>query len=419
MSLSCDIVFFLHGEWEDHTRDRLVLALGRCIGREGTGKVLAVEIPVCLVTSPWVRRERFMRWLRGERHPRQVASNVFLYRPWLPLTPVLAPAVLGASGANRLTLRAQLGRVLGRLGFTSPRSMVWVTDPYHRDFMGLVSSSFHVFNVVDDYRGFPVNRASAWRRSRIVGDEEAILRKVDVVFATAHSLAERAKALNPRTFYVPNGVDYDLFSKAAEPEVARGSPLAALPKPVFGFIGKVNEKIDYGVLNALAEAYPQGSVVLVGARDAPPGALERDPAYSTFVSMPNVRLWGEVPYEELYRLLAGFGVCLIPYVQTELTASVNPRKLHEYLASGKPVVATAIPEMARRPEAAFLATDPAEFVRRAGEALATAGREDLRHARMALAEAASWDRRAGEMLSVSFDLWERREARPAVGVGRG
>ncbi len=130
----------------------------------------------------------------------------------------------------------------------------------------------------------------------------------------------------------PSGVDLPHFGKAIS---AATSPLVTnLPKPIFGYFGAIDERLDWDLIQQLAAA-TTGNVVLAGPHLQPPPS-----------NLPaNVHLPGGVPYADLPNLLASFNVCLIPFKDTPLVSFISPTKTPEYLAGGKPVVSTPIPDV--------------------------------------------------------------------------
>ena len=122
------------------------------------------------------------------------------------------------------------------------------------------------------------------------------------VFATSVGLFETLSAYNPNTVLIPNGANYELFSRAMDPATAADERVAALPRPVFGFVGAIQECTDLKLIEQIAALYPQGSVVFVG--DPLPGV-----DVSALAARPNVHLLGRVPQTELPALIKGFDVC--------------------------------------------------------------------------------------------------------------
>ena len=130
-----------------------------------------------------------------------------------------------------------------------------------------------------------------------------------------------------------HGVDVDHFATAT-PDPA--SPLAVLPHPIVGMFGLFDRRVDAALLAAAARGLPAATFAVVGP------LVDRSP--EEFGDLPNLRFFGAVPYSELPGHAAHFDVCILPYVVDATTHSINPLKLKEYLATGKPVVATPLPE---------------------------------------------------------------------------
>ena len=147
---------------------------------------------------------------------------------------------------------------------------------------------------------------------------------------------------------VPHGVDVARFA-AGGPEP---DDLAGLERPLAGFVGLIDDHVDVPALLATANALERGTVVLVGGDNV---------ATAELASHPRVRLLGQRPYETMPAYLAAFDVCLVPFGRSTLTEGVNPIKLREYLAAGRPVVATPLPAVREYAEVVRLADDPASF----------------------------------------------------------
>jgi glycosyltransferase involved in cell wall biosynthesis len=194
---------------------------------------------------------------------------------------------------------------------------------------------------------------------------------------------------------IGNGVDFELFDAAYRaPESI--AALDALPRPRIGYAGVIAPWIDLELLSGIARAMPEAAVVLIG-----PAHAGVDPG-AAFAACPNVHLVGEVPHERLPHYVAGLDVTLIPFRSTPLTRGVNPNKLYEYMALGKPVVCTDFSPFMR----AF-----APLVRVAGsaDAFVQAIRDCLSAPppRAALREVArrnSWERAAGRMAALIESL---------------
>jgi glycosyltransferase involved in cell wall biosynthesis len=279
-----------------------------------------------------------------------------------------------------------------RLAARLPQPVVlWIYDPGSAPLAGACGEVFAVYDCVDDYVEQTTSRRG---RAMIVGYDRMAALRSRLVFATSTTMYERQRQLNKRTYLVPNAGDYEHFARAADPSIV--APDAAdLARPVLGFAGNfLSAKVDFGLLEHVADARPEWTLLLIGpARQDTVSSLER------LASHPNVRWLGPRPYADLPGYVAAFDVGLIPYVANDYTRSCFPLKLYEYLAAGKPVVASGLPELAGMGPDVTLVEERAAFVDAVEAALARRGDAD-RARRMRLAARNSWETRTERLLEL-------------------
>jgi len=278
--------------------------------------------------------------------------------------------------------------------------VLWIYDPHGARMAGSCGEEFAVYDCVDDY----VEQTTSRRRREFVAacDRVAALRS-RLVFATSRTMYERQLLVNPATHLVPNAGDYGHFVQAADRSIA-ASEVAELRRPVVGFAGNfLASKVDFSLLEHVALTRREWTLLLIGPSTSETvGSLER------ITQMPNVHWLGPKPYAELPRYIAAFDVGLIPYVSNAYTRSCFPLKLYEYLAAGKPVVASGLPELAGMEPDVSLVEGPDPFVRAVEDALARRS-EAEQERRMQLASRNSWETRTERLLGLVEGELEARE----------
>lgn len=162
--------------------------------------------------------------------------------------------------------------------------------------------------------------------------EKELVAHADLVVANSNYLTNYAKQYNPNSFFIGQGCDLDHF----RPERVREIPacLKDIPQPIIGYVGALTAKrLDIDLLHYLAKRNPDWSIVLVGGEDE---AFKK----SILHDYDNVHFLGVKPMAELPQFIHGFDVCINPQLLNQLSIGNYPRKIDEYLAMGKPVVAT-------------------------------------------------------------------------------
>jgi len=291
--------------------------------------------------------------------------------------------------ANRINSRLTALRIRRAARGLDRQRVLWLYDPTAFELVGHVGEDLAVYDVVDDYAE-QVGTDARRRRFVAEADEEAALRS-QVVFATTSGLYERQLARNPDTHLVRNGADYAHFShlNGTAPEVR------ALPGPVVGFAGNLtSEKVDFALLQAVARARLEWSIVLVG-----PAAEDARIGLGPLTKLPNVHVLGFRPYDELPSFVGGFSIGLIPYRATAYTRNCSPLKVFEYLAAGKAVVASGVPELAGMEPDVALAEGADAFVAAIEAALADDSPDAVARRRR-LAERNTWEGRTERLLDL-------------------
>jgi glycosyltransferase involved in cell wall biosynthesis len=303
---------------------------------------------------------------------------------------VLSPLVLpfhsseAARSLNRRLLRAQVGHAARRLGMRHP--ILWGYAPQAGELVEALEPELVVYHCVDDLAAQKGVDAESFRSA-----EERFARRADLVLASAPALAERMRGLSGNVLYAPNVADTARFAAALEPGPVDPA-IEALPRPRLVFQGAVvATKLDLPLLAALAALRPAWSIVLVG----PAGAGDPGGDLSALASAPNIHLVGARDAADLPAVLRGADVGLIPYAVNDLTRSVFPMKVYEYMAAGLPVLSTPLPAL-EGVEGVEIGDGAQELVDSAERELA-ADSAERRAARSRQAASHSWEARIEEI----------------------
>ena len=220
----------------------------------------------------------------------------------------------------------------GPLGHTFADPVQWFYDPMAVvPFAGRMDERAIVYDCMDQlsqFRGAP---------PELVRRERELLALADVVFAGGPKIHKAKRELNSNCHCYGCGVDVRHFGKARLRETAAPDDIATLPRPRLGYFGVVDERMDYELVAALADAHPEWSVVIIG----PSTKVDA----TTFPRRPNLHWLGGRDYEQLPGYVKGLDVCLMPFAINAATEFINPTKALEYMACARPIVSTAIEDV--------------------------------------------------------------------------
>jgi glycosyltransferase involved in cell wall biosynthesis len=321
-------------------------------------------------------RRILKRLRRGVQPPRTSPEGVHVLSPLvLPLH--AQPAI---RAVNARLLPALVSRATKRLGFERP--ILWGYVPQAEALLDALDPSLVVYHCVDDIAAQPGVDAASFQAA-----EARFAARADLVLASAPALAERMRAFNDNVLFAPNVADTAAFATALQ-DGPVDPGVAALPRPVIVFTGAVvATKLDIPLLVELARLRPDWSFALVG----PTGMGDPSTDVSALRAVPNIHLLGGRPRDALPAVLRGADAGIIPYASNQLTGSIFPMKVYEYLAAGLSVVATELPALVGV-EAVSTVADAHGFAQALDHALACNG-DPQRRARSAAAAGHSWDAR--------------------------
>ncbi len=226
--------------------------------------------------------------------------------------------------------------------------------------------------------------------------EPQLIAKSDLCAANSTYLANYCKQYNPQSYYVGQGCDLEMFSNPREQAIP--ADMAQIPHPVVGYVGALQSiRLDIPLLEHIATQRPDWNIVLVGPED------EQFKA-SKLHQLSNITFLGSKSPADLPMYIQAFDVCLNPQLVNQVTMGNYPRKIDEYLAMGKPTIASATEAMSIFKDHTYLAHSKEEYVQLIGLALAenNAARQQERRA---FAASHTWENNVLEIYK-AIHSWE-------------
>lgn len=262
--------------------------------------------------------------------------------------------------------------------------LLWSYFPPIMEYVRSMGQKLTIFDAVDNWA-----EHSSYQdmKERLTRNYQFIKANADLVFTVSEGLLKLFDHQS-NTYWIPNGVDLAHYQKE---HILINRDIADLQKPVVGYIGVIEDRVDVDLIAFLATKNPTKSFVLIGP-------VWRDDYAQRLKERPNVHLLGYKSYEEAPAYLQQFDVGLIPHRGPFVTAT-NPMKMYEYLACGLPVVATKNSGVEMFKGHVYIAADPEDFNRKLYRAL-TEDTVERKNQRKKAVEEFSWNRTVKQMLDI-------------------
>jgi len=252
-----------------------------------------------------------------------------------------------------------------------------------------IAPAVYVYQCMDDISQVDYTRRHGQRL------ENEIVKTADLVLCTSTQLVKLQSEYSGNVYLHPNAADFDLFHTAAGQPLPRPADMNFPGKKIIGFTGSIEYRTDFALLKKLAIEHSDKILFLVG----PVMGSEHE----VLLNLPNIVFAGPRTIDQLPAYLQYFDCCIIPYKCNVLTASIYPLKINEYLAAGKPVVATAFSDdICAFNKVAYIAQTHEEFIRQVGMAIGEDD-EDKRQLRIGVAAENTWTRRVEAFWKILAD----------------
>jgi teichuronic acid biosynthesis glycosyltransferase TuaH len=349
-------------------------------------------------------KSRFWNMLLGRNTYESVATipkNFIAVQP-----PVVLPINWLPSGAiYNICRRLNQNRVLRAIKKAAKKHgfedylFINCYNPYYAGYLPKSMGAFaSIYHCIDDSTQNPYLAVHGAKH------EFEVAEKADITFVTSTNLYKIMQPHARALYHYFNAADFEVFERVRTQTFERPKELDGHKGAVIGFTGNLdNLRVNYPLIKQTAVAHPDKAFLLVGPLN------NTEYKEIGLDQLPNVIFIGSKKLDELPQYLQHMDVALIPFLYNTLTASIYPLKINEYLAAGKPVLATSFSEDIKSfSEVITLATDHADFVQKIDIALndRSQARTDQR---VAVAKSNTWEARIAQLWQI-IDDWEQKQA---------
>ena len=348
-------------------------------------RVLYVEQPYHLLTIFKYPGDFIKRVKNWRRSIREVEPNIFVFSFFYPFpfhSFSRITSSLWVNQANQLWLHFWLKRVLKRLSFRNP--IFWVYYPTAAEILAKFKPKLTVFHVIDEWSAF----AGVPKTFPLI--EQKLLEQSDLVIASSQALFDDKKEFTRNIHLIRHGANLELFKKVLDSELAFPGDINGIKKPIIGYYGALH-KLDLSLIKYCAEERPEWSFLFVGPIKGSQGSN-----ISELSSLRNVYFIGSREQQYLPNYLKTFDVAIMPFKVDKINLNMCPIKMYEFLAAGRPVVSTDLPEVRVLKDAIQIGKDNQHFLLQIERALDTK-RDNLILKRQEVAERNSWEARFKEI----------------------
>lgn len=424
------IILALYTIWEAHRNNLVPVSMLRLLGRkassiatESTGSIHIICFAGALYDqNGWTNRQHIMTRFANEYRVLYVEPRVWIFRYLFRhiFSPKRSMQLLRRifsyeqreknlyiksqwnlipgsrefswiSALNHRINRRAVMRTAKKLGFLRNQSVVWMYDTEAAQFLTQFPFATVVYDCVDNHAvQAGVNR----NPKRVHIEERRILKRANLVTVTSKRLLKMKRKHTKNIHLVLNAGDVELFQKpiSQQSKIIAKKALSVIPHPILGSVGALDSyKYDFDLLLACASEHPDWHFVFVGS----PLVDRKTRALKKLTKLKNVHMIGSIRREHVPAYVAYFDLCLIPYKNNEYNEASFPLKFWEFMATGKPIVASGVPELEEYEPMIAYAKNQKDFSEKISKIIANKAGIDIK--KISLANKHGWDNRAAEL----------------------
>lgn len=399
--------------WKKHKMDIIIISIQPWYYELGSNcKNIALELSkkhrVLYVNSPVTRRAFFSKnktkglsthcnYIRERKNfVEQVSNNLWQLYPcdliesinWLPATAIFRPI----NYINNRRFYKNISDGIEKLGFQNP-ILFNDNDIYNGFYLKkLLSPQLYIYYMRDFLQGYDFCK----KHTSVL--EPELIAQADISLTNSVYYEEYCKQFNNNTSYIGQGCKLELFQTDRPYELPQ--EIQSLSRPVIGYTGALDStRLDPEIIQLIAEHDKNWQIVLVGPEDE---AFSK----SSLHTISNIHFIGRKNIEELPAFISSFDVCINPQLINIVTMGNYPLKIDEYLAMGKPVVATKTKAMELFQDYTYLAEKPADYPALIQKALKESS-ESHRNRCISFARSHTWENSV-ELLYESIQKFKTR-----------
>ncbi|MDB5319258.1 MAG: glycosyl transferase group 1 [Phycisphaerales bacterium] len=325
------------------------------------------------------------------------------YHKVMPNVTVVTPHVSGEWNRNPrmpTKLREFTKTAIAAMNETGEfdRPLLWYYSPMDSAWsLGYFENRGVVYDCMDELNQFTGAPKS------LVANEARLIEHADIVFTGGYELGEKKRKQHDNVHTFGCGVEFDHFGKAADPQTQIPPDIDFMTRPILGWMGVVDERVDYAMAGEMARMRPDWSFAMVGP------VVKVDP--NLLPHAPNLFWLGGRDYQQLPNYCRAFDVNMMCFANNAATQYINPTKGLEYMATGKPIVSTPVRDVVRQwSDIVYLAKNAEEFVAAAEEALKNPKGDRVKRG-LELAKQCSWESTVATMQHLIKDAISKKDRR--------
>lgn len=391
-----DIIEFALPRWEG-TYSSTSFSLAKELSKNN--RVFYIDNPFTYKDYVGLRKSRLINkrkdaLLRGKNNYFPIDENYPL------LTGVVTRLTLPVNFLKKGLLYNNLSKINDKILFSAIRKLIkdyniknFIYLNSFNPFYGIyfpkdIKPYLKIYQTVDEIRGEPyIARHGVYL-------EEEIIKNYDFTLTTSKELARLKSLISKNVYYLPNAADINIFKKALEPDITKPDELKNINKKIIGYTGNIGLRLDYELLKKIALRHSDKVLLMVGPKDKlhfKDNGLDK---------LENVIFTGSKSINELPAYLKYIDCAIIPFERTELTKSIYPLKINEYLAAGKPVVLTDFSDLSEFSEVSYISKTDEEFLNNISTAIESDSKEKTLQ-RVKTAEGNTWGSRVIQFWNIT------------------